>query len=50
MYLFAAGDEPESAHLVAALPAFVIGIGFKNVPGVVFAAMLGLFAMQLLIV
>ena len=50
MYLSAAGDEPEPAHLVAALPVFVIGIGFNSVPGAVFGAMLGLFAMQLLIV
>ena len=45
----AAADEPGPACLVAALPAFSIGIGVKSVSGAVFGAMLGLYAMQLLI-
>ncbi len=50
MWPSADGDEPYPARRVEALLAVAIGIGLKNVPGVVFGVMLGLYAMQLQIV
>ena len=45
----ATGGETDPARMVAALVAFVIGIGFNSVLGAVFGGMAGLYLMQFLL-
>jgi branched-subunit amino acid transport protein len=45
----ATGGETDPSRMVAALVAFVIGIGFNSVLGAVFGGMAGLYLMQFLL-
>ena len=45
----ATGGEPDAARLLAALAAFVIGIGFNSVLGAVFGGMGVLYLVQFLL-